>query len=305
MTARTRPDTKTTLQIPDRWLPLYRIGWLASTALCVIIFLSNLPHAFERNLVAMQPFQNSLAASNLTPAALAHFDNIQSAIFLFGLVGVGLVLFWRKANDALALFVGIMLVTTGFNYAGNYPGSSPFFLLIVVFTAMAETTEVIFFYVFPDGNYMPSWMRWTVVPLFVFRALIWANIYLNHVSQGALEVGFVVLLIVIGLGFQVRRFRRASATERQQVKWFLVGLVIAIVVTVPVIYIVDITGVVNFDTNPLVTIGLQFIRNLALLAAPTTLGLSMLRYRLGEINLTINWSIVHSPATPVLAPAFG
>src|SRR5258708_16930400 len=112
MTARTRPDTKTTLQIPDRWLPLYRIGWLASTALCVIIFLSNLPHAFERNLAAMLPFQNSLAVSNLTPAALAHFDNIQSAIFLFGFVAVGLVLFWRNPTDTLALLLVIILVTT-------------------------------------------------------------------------------------------------------------------------------------------------------------------------------------------------
>src|SRR5258708_10751341 len=269
MTARTRPETKTTLQIPDRWLPLYRIGWLVSTALCVIIFLSNLPHAFDRTLAAMLPFQDSLAASNLTPSLLAHFDNIQSSMFLLGFVAVGLILFWRKPNDALGLFVGIMLVTTGFNYAGNYPGSSPFFLLIVIFTAMAETTEVIFFYVFPDGNYVPSWMRWTVVPLFVFRALIWANIYLNHVSQGALEVGFIVLLIVIGLGFQVRRFRRASATERQQVKWFLVGLVIAIVVTVPAIYIVDITGLVSFQTSPLLPIRLQLIPNLALTAVAT------------------------------------
>src|SRR5258708_4821521 len=123
MTARTRPETKTTPQIPDRWLPLYRIGWLVSTALCVIIFLSNLPHAFDRTLAAMLPFQESLAASNLTPSLLAHFDNIQSGIFLLGFVAVGLILFWRKPNDALALFIGIILLTTAFTITLNYPGS--------------------------------------------------------------------------------------------------------------------------------------------------------------------------------------
>ena len=88
-----------------------------------------------------------------------------------------------------------------------------------------------------------------------------------------------VVALVGTLASLVVRFRRASALERQQLKWFLVA-------SVPFILGFALHGVINPDVqSAIVTVGL--------IALPVSVGLAILKYRLYDIDVVINKSLVY------------
>ena len=97
---------------------------------------------------------------------------------------------------------------------------------------------------------------------------------------GALAIGTVgsVLSVVV-------RFRRSRGTERQQLKWFLYAA--APIVAFPAT-----------ESLPVVVSGLLF--GWVLLGLPTAIGIAVLRYRLYEIDLVINRTLVYGSLTVML-----
>lgn len=97
---------------------------------------------------------------------------------------------------------------------------------------------------------------------------------------GALAIGAVgsVLSVVV-------RFRRSRGTERQQLKWFLYAA--APIVALPAI-----------DALPVIVSGL--LSGWVLLGLPTAIGIAVLRYRLYEIDLVINRTLVYGSLTVML-----
>ncbi|TAK11392.1 MAG: serine/threonine protein kinase [Anaerolineae bacterium] len=229
---------------------------------------------------------------------------------IFSLVvfsSISLLLFVRRSDDWLALFVGMMMMLTAFIYANSTYAEGIWVWVAVAFIAAGETMQVTFFYVFPSGRFIPSWARWLVLPMFIFRYIIWANIYINGAGQGAVEVGIVVLCMAIGFALQIYRFRRESTpAQRQQVKWLLVGLMITVPVVATYIFTVIIFQVFGPRSadNYFILEGLRIAEQIALFIFPTTIVLSILRYRLWDIDVTINRSLVLGLMTVMLAVPF-
>jgi hypothetical protein len=286
-----------------RRLLVLRIAWITVASLAIILFILSVPNTYASTLRAVQgQVQPEMGLSLETVALL---DVLQNAIFLFGFWSVAYLLFWRKSNDGVAYLVSMMLLTTGSLYAGGLPRGSRYLLIPVLINAIAETTQCTFFYLFPDGRFYPKWFRYAIVPLFIFRFLIWLNIYVNGVPQGAIEVGFVALIDVIGIGLQVRRYRKLSTpVQRQQLKWLLIGLTIALIVVIPTIYLLSITKAVTYQSNFWLAFSLKLLRFLAMLSVPITLAFSIFRYKLWDIDLTINKSVVYGLATLILGGLF-
>jgi len=97
---------------------------------------------------------------------------------------------------------------------------------------------------------------------------------------GALAIGTIGSVVSV-----VVRFRRSRGTERQQLKWFLYAA--APIVTFPAI-----------ESLPLIVSGL--LTGWVLLGLPTAIGIAVLRYRLYEIDLVINRTLVYGPLTAIL-----
>src|SRR5215813_5107673 len=284
---------------------MIRLGWLTLTCLTVGLFITNIPHNFAVAAQVSPELAATLQRSKLPLLFPAYVRIIQQCVLVFGFVAVALLLFWRRSEDPVALFVGLLLVLTVFIYTGTYPSNAPLMYVVVGLIALGETTQVMFFLVFPDGQFRPSWMRWLIIPLFLFRYLIWLNIYVNHVPQGAIEVGIVVACILVGVRYQVYRYRHLSTPlERQQLKWFLIGVITTVVVVAIYIYVVNIAQIVSNNSHYFWSLILQSMRNLALLAVPITLAFSILRYRLWDIDLTINRSLVYSLISLILVGVF-
>jgi hypothetical protein len=98
---------------------------------------------------------------------------------------------------------------------------------------------------------------------------------------GALAIGTVGSVSSV-----VERFRRSRGTERQQLKWFLYAA--APIVAFPAI-----------ESLPVIVSGL--LSGWVLLGLPTAIGIAVLRYRLYEIDLVINRTLVYGSLTVMLA----
>ena len=111
------------------------------------------------------------------------------------------------------------------------------------------------------------------------------------VTATALGVLFVITapLIALRAASLIVRFGRARGDERQQLKWFAY----AGALTVPAIAGEELLG----DTVP------DILFPVAILLLPIAAGIAILKYRLYEIDLLINRTLVCGPLTAILAGA--
>jgi hypothetical protein len=85
------------------------------------------------------------------------------------------------------------------------------------------------------------------------------------------------------------RFRRARGVERQQLKWFAYGTSLSILMLIVIV-------ILEFST----TNGADWPFYLAVVCIPISAGIAMLRYRLYDIDVLINRTLVYGLLTATL-----
>jgi predicted Ser/Thr protein kinase len=229
-------------------------------------------------------------------------------VFLASVVVAGLI-FWRRSDDWMALWAawGIMTfaitesqITLPFQAATAPPVLR---LSYVSFVGIAYLMMAVFVLLFPNGRFVP---RWTV--LVAGANALWALL----VYSGLTEIPFL-LSILVQFGFVLSfaaifgyRYRRVfTPLQRQQVKWFLFGIIIALLGSVSVGLgrsIIELLGQPNlanrYDFIAVV------VSAFARLFLPLTMAFALLRYRLWDVDLVINRSLVYGAVTLVLAAIF-
>ncbi len=113
---------------------------------------------------------------------------------------------------------------------------------------------------------------------------------LAHVEEMPVVIGVLSVPLVIGcvgaVAAVVVRFRRSSGVERQQMKWFLYAA--APILTFPI-------------TDYLPGIVDDLVFGWMLVGLPTAIGIAVLRYRLYDIDVVINRTLVYGALTASLA----
>ncbi|MDQ4037498.1 MAG: sensor histidine kinase, partial [Actinomycetota bacterium] len=137
---------------------------------------------------------------------------------------------------------------------------------------------------FPDGRLLST--RWRGVVLFgaAATALLSASVALYDVIENSDEFVLVAsvlfgLAMLVSLAPLALRFRRSRGTERQQLKWVYFGLAISIPLVVSGMIAYNFGGGGYFSIAPFVIL-------------PVTITVAVLRYRLYDIDLVINKSLV-------------
>jgi hypothetical protein len=102
-----------------------------------------------------------------------------------------------------------------------------------------------------------------------------------------LGIGFVGGLWSVGI-----RFRRGSQVEREQTKWFVAAVVVAVIAT-PVSFLA-----------PSDTLYGVFLLMLALVVQPVAIGIAVLRYRLYAIDRIVSRTIAYALITGVLVVVY-
>ncbi len=312
-------DTYTRLQ--GRWLLGARAAWFVVVGLTVALFVLSIPLQIARSETPCSnpDLSQCFQAGQLTPELVqelqqmglplnsyAAFFTVVQVSFALVFLSVGALIFWRKSEDWMALRVSLMLVIFGlasFNsparlLAPVYPALRlPGLLLQLLGVALL----MMFFFHFPDGRFVPHWTLW-VVPLILIREGI--NVFLPDSELGSGNIGTVLLPVEVALAVyaQIYRYRRVSGpVQRQQTKWVVYGVAAALIG-----YFGLIVGVTLLIPRPSVLSVMIFHTLIALfiLLIPLSLLVAILKYRLYEIDLLINRTLVYVPLTAILAGIF-
>ena len=309
-----RPD-HADRRLRGRWLVAARAVWLSLAALALVVLVVALPVFFQamrevRTPASSVPGQLTRADELLLEQwgvsldAYAAYQTGLIAVFALVFMAAGALLFWHRSADRIAMLVSLWLVLLGPTsnplldpLIRDYPGWQ---LLVRLLQGATIGCFPIFTYLFPDGRFVPRWTRalaiawalWIVIgPLTPFAAA-------DFTGPSALWFGVLIPLSMgVGLAAQVYRYRRISSHhQRLQARWVLFGFgVVALgfllYATLPLLIptLVEPTLARVLFLNFSVTV-LLVIPWFVLLAC---VGIAILGYRLYEIDLLINRTLVY------------
>lgn len=313
-------DSHTRLYGRQLWLA--RAVWLAIVLLTVSLYLLSVPISYTKALTICTAADCD--ASQLTPKAIVELQqlglppNFLAAYFTFTnvflvavSVGVALVIFRRRSDDWLALLGSLMLVTFAIAtfsgsldvLAASYPDLAPVNGFI---NFCGAASLLLFFYLFPNGRFEPRWTRWLLLLVLVIG--IMSTIF-STATGGNNDSGvFFVIPIASIIVVQTYRYWKVSGTvERQQTKWVVFGTTVALgglLVLLLVFTLFGLTGETIQAPSVLVNMVVNAVFILLLSLIPVSLMIAILRYRLWEIDLLINRTLVYVPLTAILAGIF-
>ena len=114
---------------------------------------------------------------------------------------------------------------------------------------------------------------------------------------GVWIVGLLALTVACAVALFVR-YRRANETEREQIKWLLYACAVFLVV-----YVVGFAGGLG-DTARFGGYIWNVFFGLSVIALPAAIGIAILRYRLYDIDVVINRTLVYAPLTATLIAVY-
>jgi hypothetical protein len=305
-------------------LIIARAVWLALVVPSLGLFVISLPVYYQQlQKGCVDPVCNNLAGAltakelqalstnGFSVTGYAALLTISLAIITAIWCAVGFLIFWRRSDDWLALLAAFFLVMFSITPSGSNPG----FVLLFAYPVLALPVSLVsflgqvsigvFFLLFPNGRLVPRWMG-LILLLVIIHAFFnnfpsptspfkanwpaWLNLLVTLVLPGAIIVA------------QIYRYRSVSTpVQRQQTKWIVLGVTVAVGVVIGLQVISSLIPSSSFQLNPLGAVILTFILKVALLLIPLSIGFSILRYRLYDIDVLINRTLVYGALTGILA----
>ena len=296
------------------WLVLARLLWIALAVLILILYVFGFPAAFR--------YYKSFCIGagcdgpQLTPGQFLIFSVHQFSLDFFAVYNlafefifvavwflVAAVIFWRKSHERLAWFVSLMLLTFGATFPDpldSLASEQPVWswpVNIVLFLGIV--TLVICFFLFPNGQFIPSWTR-----LIALLWILW-NVYWLFSTGFLSNPGPWLLSYLVLLGFgiivQIYRYRSISnAVQRQQTKWAVYGFSIAILGFL-LLSVGDHAFSLHLTLNPFLTLVINPAYYIIMLIIPVSISIAILRSHLWDIDTLINRTLVYGLLTAILA----
>lgn len=302
---------KVATKAPNSWLGAARLLWLCLTLLVLLILSEIWPSNFWETYPEWV-----VSRAHATFTYLIPYNNfvrlvtlIESLSALTSLL-VGFLLFWYKSHDKMGLFASAFLILSApWLISSNMeiwrlPTWIPFGdSLIEIIMAATLGSLILFFYIFPDGRFVPRWTRWTAAIILLPFGHFVISSFLNTPSpfEGLwlLYTTTVLGSLVLAAGAQVYRYHyHTSLIQRQQIKWIILGLELYVLSFMPTLF-----GIFFDLPNWSILVEL-FLRLIAQWLLPLTIGFSILRYRLWEIDLLLNRATVYGLLTVLVVGGY-
>jgi hypothetical protein len=295
-----------------RWLVPARVVWMALAILVLAIFFAGVPALF-REMQTMCAGKDcllwqvgpedarALGGLGLSLSFYAWSGIAWTMVSLLTFLVIATVIFWRQPDNPMAILTSVWLLVLYPTYYNPLRDAlvravPEWYWPINFVFALGVWSSLIIFYLFPNGRFVPGKARLMLLPVTAYALALFFFI----------STPLVLLwgLILAGLVSQVYRYRRVSSPiERQQTKWFILGIVPFNL------------GLIGFNLSPLIFpvlrqpglihlifiyIGGTFIIS-SLLLSVLFLAIAILRYHLWDIDLIIRRTLIYALLTSLLA----
>jgi signal transduction histidine kinase len=251
----------------------------------------------------------SLAVTGISVEFMAGAVVAGRVLFLVNnLVLTGFVLFRKSRNWIdLLLTVTFMTFTTNFFDLTAVARISPFMAAFTrIVPAWGQASAAVLAMVFPNGRFVP---RWTVVVALLFASWLFAIAFVPSLPASIAgensSLTRIAQLLAYGTGVasQIYRYIRVSGPiERQQTRWVMLGLVAAMI---GFAFISTNVRLVNIDpsVDAYAYLAGQTVYMVFMIAFPLMITVSILRYRLWDIDFVINRTLGYFAMTLLLGGA--
>jgi hypothetical protein len=303
-------DSQPSPTLRGHWLLLARAAWMAVAVATLGAFVIAVPARYAQLADPTEAVRTALAEMGLSAGTYAFYNVVLDTLFISVFAIIGIVIFWRRSDDGMALLVATMLVVWGTlndlfvatprAIEGMYPPALDM-LLTAALPYIGYMAWMLFFYLFPSGHFVPRWTRWLALCWVLFSGS-WLFTPFGPPSWPPLLFNATILILwgsfVVA---QVYRYTRVSnATQRQQTKWVVFGVAVAVVGVLTTIFTVG----AAVDLQP-EEVGRKMLSMLLMdafmLSIPISIGIAVLRSRLFDIDVIINRTLVYGSLTAMLA----
>ncbi len=286
---------------------LVRLVWGALIGTTLLTFALAVPLRLSSLMGGATQYLSALENLGLSPRFFAFYLILPEIGTMLAFTALGLALAAWRSDDWVVMMMSLTLVTLGAVFPPTLYSLtvSPLgWRLFMVVEALGYGLSVLFFYIFPNGQFVPRWLRWP--------ALLWALwwIVLLFLPTPTLSNAWLAIRLVVYLGgylpgivCQFYRYLRTPDPElRRQTRWVVLGAAGA-VCAVLFALVVDaflsswLTGLPALLYS---LIGLPLLFYAPAILVLLAIGISLFRYRLWNLDLLLNRSLVYGTLTALL-----
>jgi signal transduction histidine kinase len=218
---------------------------------------------------------------------------------------VAVLIYRYRADQWMSLLVAFVLVGLGI---GSVPtlvaleAYVPQISWFVTVLRLALGFLPVILFVFPDGRFVPGWTKWLVLAwglYFSYTLLFSEPMPSEGIASGPPSL-FTQLVFLVGGISQIYRYLQAtSAAQKEKTKWALFGFIGHIASLLILANFLLISGLMTDPTAYFVyeRYGFSLVGLLPILFIPLSLAVCILRYRLWDIDVIINRTLVYSILT--------
>ncbi|HZR42658.1 MAG TPA: hypothetical protein VFB12_21230, partial [Ktedonobacteraceae bacterium] len=296
-------------------LVIVRAAWIVLVLFSLGMFIASLPVSF---VMFRMPCGNDTCINFVGQLTASDVQALQKLGLLLDAYGyywlilsaavglvwciVGCVLAWRRSNDWLVLLVALMLIVVGTGTTtDNLLFSSSVWQIPENYIYSVKSLIILYaFALFPNGRFAPRWIGW--IPLIYPATLVCYLIFLRqlHIPGWSLyrnplnAVAWFGCEAVVALAQLYRYLRVSNQIERQQTKWVAYSFLVTL--------LADFGGTAASHLLSIQQIGLLYVLFLSIftclfLVLPLSIGIAVTRYRLWDIDIIINRTLVYSALT--------
>ena len=309
------PNAPMSATLRGRRLFLVRVVWLVVFVLAIGLFFTSIPAFYDSLIKATDPsinpatLRSNLEAVGVSIDFYATFQLSLNVTSVLVWCAVGAVIFWRRSDDWMAVFTSLCLILFSTFTLDDVPLAlaerySNLWLPVYLFAFFGSISFILFFFLFPDGRFVPRWMRWIPIVWTAHEMAYYFfpnSVFNTYRSLPTLDVVIISIFFCIGMGSQVYRYRRVSSPlQRQQTKWVVFGIVSAVLGAIG--FAIPLNSFPTFEQyGSLFSFVFEAGTAGSLLLIPLSIGVAILSHRLWDVDIIINRTLVYSALTVSLA----
>jgi signal transduction histidine kinase len=272
----------------------------------VVVILASIP-----GYVILLNARTKLIESSAVPTVWIEVLNIGIIVASIAAASLSLFLAWvifrQNSKERMPVFLSFFLVL--YAIAGSLEAIYPFWPILsaiefgLIIISLIGPLFVALFVLFPDGQFVPSWTRWLIL---LSISIVPVSYFLEASSFSVIDeplfwVGAAIAAgtLILVLYAQIYRYRNVSdPTERQQTKWVIYGISLwFLVMAVGSVPYAQVQQLPPGSSIPWWQLLNELVYLISFSFLPLSLTIAVMRYRLYDIDIIINRTLVYGALT--------